>query len=119
MAVSYGFMLPTGWPTKKRVIGLILQLFIKLCSFFQMMSDLLYRAPSDKITKMLINEKVPVYMYVLNTTVEAFRLPEWRKVPHDTELYFLTGAPFMDTGGFSRNEVFRIFDSFPHSQSKE
>lgn len=62
------------------------------------MSDLLYRAPSDKITKLLINQKVPVYMYVLNTTIEAFRWPEWRKVPHDTELLFLTGAPFMDTG---------------------
>lgn len=62
------------------------------------MSDFIYRAPSDKMIKLLLDKKVPVYLYVLNTTVEALRLPEWRKYPHDTEYFFLTGAPFMDTG---------------------
>lgn len=38
----------------------------------------------------------------MNTTVEAFKLPEWRKVPHDAEHFFLTGAPFMDTEFFPK-----------------
>lgn len=62
----------------------------------------MYRAPVDQIVKLLVHERVPVYWYVLNTTIEAFKLPEWRKVPHDTEHYFLTGAPFMDTEFFPR-----------------
>lgn len=65
-----------------------------------MMSDYLFRAPSDKIVKLLVEQNVPVYMYVLNTTVEALKLPEWRKYPHDIEHLFLTGAPFMDVGEF-------------------
>lgn len=65
------------------------------------MSDFLYRAPSDKMTKLLLEKRVPVYLYVLNTTVESFRLPEWRKVPHDIERVFLTGAPFMDIGEYN------------------
>ncbi|KAL0268985.1 UNVERIFIED_CONTAM: hypothetical protein PYX00_010741 [Menopon gallinae] len=64
--------------------------------YIHMLSDFIYRAPTDKIIKLLLNRKVPVYLYVLNTTVEALRLPEWRKFPHDIEHFFLTGAPFMD-----------------------
>lgn len=64
------------------------------------MSDFLFRAPSDKMTKLLLEKGVPVYLYVLNTTVESLNLPEWRKYPHDLEYFFLTGAPFMDTGEF-------------------
>lgn len=67
---------------------------------FQLLSDFWYRAPVDHIVKLLVQQKVPVYWYVMNTTIEAFRLPEWRKVPHDTEHFFLTGAPFMDTEFF-------------------
>jgi hypothetical protein len=63
-----------------------------------MLSDFLYRAPSDKMTKLLVEQNVPVYLYVLNTTIEAFKLPLWRKVPHDIEHYLLCGAPFMDVG---------------------
>lgn len=63
-----------------------------------MMSDFLYRAPTDEIVKLLVEKNVPVYLYVLNTTVEAFKYPLWRKVPHNIEHYFLTGAPFMDVG---------------------
>lgn len=69
----------------------------------QLLSDFMYRAPSDKIVKLLLDKKVPVYLYVMNTTVEALRLPEWRKVPHDIEYFFLTGAPFMDIGAFSNS----------------
>lgn len=63
-----------------------------------MLSDFLFRAPVDHIVKLLVSQDVPTYMYVMNTTVEALRLPEWRKYPHNIEHYFLTGAPFMDTG---------------------
>lgn len=54
------------------------------------------------MVKLLVQQKVPVYWYVMNTTVEAFKLPEWRKVPHDAEHFFLCGAPFMDTEFFPR-----------------
>jgi neuroligin len=67
-----------------------------------MFSDFLFRAPTDKIVKLLVERKVPVYYYVLNTTVEAFRLPEWRKYSHDNEHFFLTGAPFMDIEFFPK-----------------
>lgn len=65
-----------------------------------MLSDFWYRAPSDQMVKLLVEKQVPVYMYVMNTTIEAFRFPEWRKYPHDIEHYLLTGAPFMDIGEF-------------------
>ncbi|XP_022821930.1 neuroligin-3 isoform X1 [Spodoptera litura] len=64
--------------------------------YIHLLSDFLYRAPTDKMVKLLLEQNVPVYMYVLNTTVEAFKFPEWRQYAHDTEHYFLTGAPFMD-----------------------
>lgn len=54
------------------------------------------------MVKLLVEQNVPVYWYVLNTTIEALKLPEWRKVPHNNELYFLTGAPFMDTEFFPK-----------------
>ncbi|XP_049826299.1 neuroligin-4, Y-linked isoform X2 [Aethina tumida] len=64
--------------------------------YIELLSDFLYTAPNDKMVKLLIDEKVPVYMYVLNTTIESLRLDEWRKVPHNIEHYLLIGAPFMD-----------------------
>ncbi|EDW40004.1 GL15437 [Drosophila persimilis] len=72
--------------------------------YINMLSDLYYRAPVDQMVKLLLEQKVPVFMYVLNTTVEALNLPQWRKYPHDTERYFLTGAPFMDTEFFPKKE---------------
>lgn len=69
---------------------------------FQFLSDFLYRAPTDKMVKLLLERNVPVYMYVLNTTVEALGLPEWRRFAHDTEHLFLSGAPFMDQEFFPR-----------------
>lgn len=53
-------------------------------------------APNDKMIKLLVEKNVPVYMYVLNTTIESFKNPHWRRVPHDIEHYLLCGAPFMD-----------------------
>ncbi|XP_050526196.1 neuroligin-like protein glit-1 [Daktulosphaira vitifoliae] len=73
--------------------------------YINMLSDFLYIAPHDQISKLLVNEGVPVYMYVLNTTVTSIPLPEWRLYSHDTEYYFLTGAPFMDNEFFSRIPV--------------
>lgn len=52
------------------------------------------------MAKLLVEKHVPTYLYVLNTTVEALRLPQWRRVSHNTELLWLTGAPFMDVGKF-------------------
>ena len=66
----------------------------------QLLSDFHYVAPNDKMAKILVEQNVPVYLYVLNTTIEAFDYPFWRKVPHDIEHLLLTGAPFMDVGKF-------------------
>lgn len=74
--------------------------------YIQLLTDFLYTAPNDKIIKLLVEENVPVYMYVLNTTIESFEYPEWRKVPHNIEHYLLTGAPFMDVEFFPPRERF-------------
>ncbi|XP_072401949.1 cholinesterase isoform X1 [Diabrotica undecimpunctata] len=74
--------------------------------YIQLLSDFLYTAPNDKMVKLLIEQNVPVYMYVLNTTVESFNLSEWRKVPHDIEHYLLCGAPFLDVEMLPSEERF-------------
>ncbi|XP_056646236.1 neuroligin-like protein glit-1 isoform X1 [Diorhabda sublineata] len=74
--------------------------------YIQLLSDFLYTAPNDKIVKLLIDQNVPVYMYVLNTTIESFNLEEWRKVPHNIEHYLLCGAPFLDVEMLPANERF-------------
>ncbi|XP_044006452.1 neuroligin-4, X-linked isoform X3 [Aphidius gifuensis] len=68
--------------------------------YINLLSDFLFVAPFDKIAKLLIEKKIPVYLYVLNTTVETLNLPHWNRVPHDTEYLWLTGAPFMDSEFF-------------------
>ncbi|KAL5236265.1 hypothetical protein ACI65C_003675 [Semiaphis heraclei] len=73
--------------------------------YINMLSDFLFVAPHDEMSKLLVAEDVPVYMYVLNTTVTSIPLPEWRLYSHDTEYYFLTGAPFMDSEFFPRLPV--------------
>lgn len=67
-----------------------------------MLSDFIYRAPSDLMMKLLVEKGVPCYSYVLNTTVEGLKYPEWRKYTHDVEYFFLSGAPFMDTEFFPK-----------------
>lgn len=89
----------TSFPLNS-IINLICCSFLR--DIIQLLSDFWYRAPVDQMVKLLVQQKVPVYWYVMNTTVEAFNLPEWRKVPHDAEHFFLTGAPFMDTEFFPR-----------------
>ncbi|XP_063375509.1 cholinesterase [Cydia amplana] len=72
--------------------------------YVHLLSDFLYRAPTDKMVKLLLEQKVPVYMYVLNTTVESYNWSLWRQYSHDIEHYFLTGAPFMDQEFFPRKQ---------------
>ncbi|XP_065165136.1 neuroligin-2 isoform X3 [Atheta coriaria] len=74
--------------------------------YIELLSDFLYVAPNDKMIKMLVERKVPVYMYVLNTTIESFKPEFWRRTPHDIEHYLLTGAPFMDVEFFPKRERF-------------
>ncbi|KAL1123267.1 hypothetical protein AAG570_002353 [Ranatra chinensis] len=81
----------TYWPDPKNTTHVREQ-------YIDMMSDFLYRAPTDHMIKLLVEQNIPVYSYVMNTTVEALRLPEWRKYPHNIEHLLLTGAPFMDPG---------------------
>lgn len=78
----------------------------------QLLSDFHYVAPNDKIAKLLVERNVPVFLYVLNTTIEAFDLPLWRRVPHDTEHLLLAGAPFMDDGEFKAFFFIFINDEF-------
>ncbi|XP_026669424.1 cholinesterase isoform X2 [Ceratina calcarata] len=85
-AIKYMY---TYWPDPKN-ITLIRDQYINL------LTDFHFVAPFDKIAKLLVEKRVPTYLYVLNTTVEALNLPHWRRVPHDIELLWLTGAPFMD-----------------------
>ncbi|XP_038110075.1 cholinesterase isoform X1 [Culex quinquefasciatus] len=91
-AIKYMY---TYWPDPKNTT------FIRE-QYINLLSDFLYRAPADKMTKLLVERKVPVYSYVMNTTIEGLKLPEWRKVPHDIEHYLLTGAPFMDVEFFPK-----------------
>lgn len=72
--------------------------------YINMLSDFYYRAPVDQMVKLLLEQNVPTFMYVLNTTVEALKLPEWRKYPHNIEYYFLTGAPFMDVEFYPKKD---------------
>ncbi|XP_011300993.1 neuroligin-2 isoform X1 [Fopius arisanus] len=85
-AIKYMY---TYWPDPTNVT-LIREQYVNL------LSDFLYVAPSDKMAKLLVERKVPVFLYVLNTTIEALNLEQWRRVPHDIEHLWLTGAPFMD-----------------------
>ncbi|XP_065332754.1 neuroligin-like protein glit-1 isoform X2 [Cloeon dipterum] len=85
-AIKYMY---TYWPDPHNVTHIREQ-------YINFLSDFFYRAPSDKMAKLLVEKNIPVFLYHLNTSVEALRAPYWRRVPHDTEYFFLTGAPFMD-----------------------
>lgn len=90
----------TYWPDPKNVTHI-------RDKYVQLLTDFLYTAPNDKMIKLLVEQKVPVYMYVLNTTVESFGYEEWRKVPHNIEHYLLCGAPFMDIEFLPSREKFK------------
>ncbi|XP_012274823.1 cholinesterase isoform X2 [Orussus abietinus] len=92
-AIKYMY---TYWPDPNNVTHIRDQ-------YVNLLSDFLYIAPFDKIAKLLVEKGVPVYLYVLNTTIEALNQPIWRRVPHDTEYLLLTGAPFMDVEFFPQN----------------
>ena len=61
-----------------------------------MYTDSWYLTGVDRMAKQLLNHGIRTYMYVLNYTISAFDPPEWRGVPHDTEFFLASGAPFMD-----------------------
>ena len=61
-----------------------------------MYSDSWYLTGVDRMAKELVKHNIRTYMYVLNYTITAFDPPEWRGVPHDTEYFLASGAPFMD-----------------------
>jgi len=53
--------------------------------FVNFWSDYFFKAPQDALVKTLVRNGVDTYMYVQNTTVEALRLPWWRKITHNLE----------------------------------
>ncbi|XP_066246935.1 cholinesterase isoform X1 [Euwallacea similis] len=95
-AIKYMY---TYWPDRRNTT-MIREKYI------QLLTDFLYTAPNDKLVKLLVEQNVPVFMYVLNTTIDSFKLPEWRKVPHNIEHYLLSGAPFMDVEMLPSKERF-------------
>jgi len=54
--------------------------------------------------KMMVDNDVPTYSYVLNTTINALNYPFWTRVPHNIEYFFLTGSPFMDPDFFPEDK---------------
>lgn len=64
--------------------------------YVNMLSDSYFKAPSDKMIKLLLKNNIKTYMYVFNYTAEGLNKPKWQGVPHDSEYLFITGAPFMD-----------------------
>ncbi|GFY37174.1 esterase FE4 [Trichonephila inaurata madagascariensis] len=72
-------------------------------SYVNMLSDSYFKAPNDKMVKLLLQRNIRTYMYVLNNSLEGLHFVHgnprslWEDlVPHDTEYYLVTGAPFMD-----------------------
>ena len=61
-----------------------------------MITDSWYTAGNDKMVKLMLNNSVVTYMYLLNYTIQGLNLPDWIGVPHDTEYLLASGAPFMD-----------------------
>lgn len=66
-----------------------------------MLSDSWVVAGHDKIIKYMLKNEVPTYAYVLNYTIEGLIQPHpWMGVPHDTEYFLASGAPFLDAKYF-------------------
>jgi len=93
-AIKYMY---TYWPDPRNTTHIRQQLI----NFW---SDALYKSPSDKMIKMMVDNDVPTYSYVLNTTINALNYPFWSRVPHNIEYFFLTGAPFMDPDFFPEDK---------------
>ncbi|XP_022255482.1 cholinesterase-like [Limulus polyphemus] len=73
--------------------------------YINLLSDSYFVAPNDKMLKLMLKNDVKTYMYVLNYTIEGLAelRPEWFGVPHDTEYFLSTGAPFMDPKFYPKN----------------
>lgn len=66
-----------------------------------MLTDSWVVAGHDKIVKAMLRKQVPTYSYVLNYTIEGLFQPRpWMGVPHDTEYFLVSGAPFLDAKYF-------------------
>lgn len=66
-----------------------------------MLSDAWVVAGHDKIVKLMLKKEVPTFAYVLNYTIEGLLQPElWMGVPHDTEYFLASGAPFLEAKYF-------------------
>lgn len=75
-----------------------------------MLSDSWVVAGHDKMVKHMLKKDVPTYAYVLNYTIEGLIQPEpWMGVPHDTEYFLLSGAPFLDAKYFP--SIFNLKDA--------
>ena len=61
-----------------------------------MYTDSWFVSGVDKMVKLLLKNNIKTYMYVLNYTLDGLDPPEWRAVPHDSEYFLASGAPFMD-----------------------
>ncbi|KAG9510917.1 Neuroligin-3, partial [Fragariocoptes setiger] len=54
-------------------------------------------AGHTRMVQTMLKKGVPTYAYVLNYTIEGLMRPEpWMGVPHDTEYFLVSGAPFME-----------------------
>lgn len=42
-----------------------------------MITDSWYTAGNDKMVKLMLNNSVPTYMYLLNYTLQGLNLPDW------------------------------------------
>ena len=53
-----------------------------------MLSDALYKSGIDELVKEMVNSTLrkttPTYYYLLNTTLDALKLPYWREVSNTT-----------------------------------
>ncbi|XP_053208210.1 neuroligin-4, Y-linked-like isoform X2 [Panonychus citri] len=61
-----------------------------------MYTDSWYVGGVDKMVKLMLKNQIKTYMYVLNYTIEGLTIPKWMGVPHDSEYFLISGAPFMD-----------------------
>ena len=49
---------------------------VPLC-VVQMITDSWYTAGNDKMVKLMLNNSVTTYMYLLNYTIQGLNLPQW------------------------------------------
>lgn len=63
-------------------------------------SDSFFVSGVDKMVKLLLRNNIKTYMYVLNYTIDGLPASDWNAVPHDSEYFLASGAPFLDSRFF-------------------